>query len=72
MLAFADWRFRHGGARDQAIKDLFGMSAVRFDQQINALLDNPDALPHAPQTVARLRRIREQNRQRRSVRLTAR
>ncbi|WP_448699646.1 DUF3263 domain-containing protein, partial [Streptomyces avidinii] len=38
---------------------------VRYYQLLNALMDDPRALAHAPGTVNRLRRIREAQRARR-------
>jgi hypothetical protein len=53
------------GPRDRAIREEFGMRPVRYFQVLNALLDDPRALQHAPVTVNRLRRVRDENRRRR-------
>jgi hypothetical protein len=66
LIDFAGRFYVHDGAREQAIRDLFGMSATRYWQQVNALLDRPAALAYAPVTVNRLRRLREQRRLNRS------
>lgn len=56
------WKFR--GAKDQAIRDRFDVTAVRYYQLINALIDRPEARAARPMVVKRLRRIREQRRAR--------
>jgi len=45
-------------AKEQAIRDQFGVSATRYYQMLNALLDNPAALAHDAVLVKRLRRLR--------------
>lgn len=52
------WWQRPGG-KDQALRDQFGLDPTRYYQQLNALIDRPEALAHAPTVVGRLRRIRE-------------
>ena len=44
--------------QEQAIRELFGMSATRYYQILNALIDCPDALAFDPMLVKRLRRLR--------------
>jgi hypothetical protein len=51
------WRF--AGAKESAIKDLFDLSAPRYYQILNDLIDRPDALEASPMLVKRLRRLRE-------------
>ncbi|WP_411101566.1 DUF3263 domain-containing protein [Streptomyces sp. cmx-4-9] len=53
------------GAKERAIRETLGMTPVRYYQLLNALMDDPRALAHAPGTVNRLRRIREAQRSRR-------
>ena len=50
------WKF--AGAKEQAV-DKFGMSATRYYQTLNALIDDPAALAQDPLLVKRLRRLRE-------------
>ena len=66
VLRFARTRWLHDGARDTAIRDLFGLSTVRYDQWLNALLDNPAAYVEQPVLVNRLRRLRDVRRARRT------
>ncbi|MEW2375903.1 DUF3263 domain-containing protein [Micromonospora sp. NPDC047812] len=58
ILAFEQQWWRHAGAKEQAIRDTFGLSATRYYQLLNALLDNPAALAAEPVLVGRLRRLR--------------
>ena len=58
MLDFERQWWKHAGAKEQAIRDLFDLSTTRYYQLLNALLDNPAALAHDPVLVKRLRRLR--------------
>ncbi len=53
-----DW-WRFAGAKESAIKELFDLSAPRYYQLLNDLIDRADALEAAPMLVKRLRRLRE-------------
>lgn len=66
------WR-SHAGAKEQAIRAEFGLSAARYYQLLGALIDSPLALARDPMLVKRLHRMREaraQARARRSARPT--
>ena len=58
ILAFERRWWKHAGAKEQAIRDRFQLSATRYYKLLNALLDEPAALAHDPVLVQRLRRIR--------------
>src|SRR3954447_963490 len=58
ILAFEKQWWKHAGAKEQAIRDTFGLSATRYYQLLNALLDKPAAMERDPVLVARLRRLR--------------
>ncbi|GIJ75653.1 Protein of unknown function [Micromonospora phaseoli] len=58
ILAFERQWWRHAGAKEQAIRDRFGLSATRYYQVLNTLLDNPAALAADPVLVGRLIRLR--------------
>ncbi|MHB8452424.1 MAG: DUF3263 domain-containing protein [Mycobacteriales bacterium] len=58
ILAFERHWWKYAGAKEQAIRDLFGLSPARYYQVLGALLDNPAALLADPMLVKRLRRIR--------------
>jgi hypothetical protein len=58
ILAFERKWWRHAGSKEQAIRDTFALSATRYYQLLNGLLDDPRALAHDPVLVGRLRRLR--------------
>ncbi|MFR9779316.1 DUF3263 domain-containing protein [Micromonospora sp. MS34] len=58
ILAFEQRWWKHAGAKEQAIRDTFGLSATRYYQLLNALLDHPAALAAEPVLIGRLRRLR--------------
>ncbi|GAB4103718.1 DUF3263 domain-containing protein [Micromonospora taraxaci] len=58
ILAFEQQWWRHAGAKEQAVRDTFGVSSTRYYQLLNGLLDNPAALAADPVLVGRLRRLR--------------
>ncbi|MFC7482178.1 DUF3263 domain-containing protein [Luedemannella flava] len=68
ILTFERQWWRHAGAKEQAIRDLFGISPTRYYQSLNALLDNPAALSHDPTLVKRLRRLRATRQRSRNTR----
>ena len=68
MLAFERQWWRYAGAKEQAIRDLFGMSATRYYQMLNAMIDEPAALAYDPMLVKRLRRLRTSRQAARSAR----
>ncbi len=55
-------------AKDAEIRSRFGFSSTRYYQELNLLLDDPDALAYSPLLVKRLRRLRERRQQNRSAR----
>jgi Protein of unknown function (DUF3263) len=58
VLAFERSWWRQPGAKEQAISDLLGLSATRYYQLLNELIDRPEALGFDPVLVKRLRRQR--------------
>lgn len=58
ILAFERRWWRHAGAKEQAIRDVFDLSPTRYYQLLNKLLDEPAALAADPVLVGRLRRLR--------------
>ena len=60
ILQFERQWWKYAGAKESAIKDLFDMSATRYYQVLNALIDNPHALEADPMLIKRLRRLRSQ------------
>jgi hypothetical protein len=63
VLDFERRRWRNAGTKEQAVRDTFDLSATRYYQILNALLDEPEALAYAPALVGRLRRIRDARQQ---------
>jgi hypothetical protein len=51
--------WKYAGAKEDEIRRRFQLSATRYYQVVNALLDRPEALAYAPMTVKRLRRLRK-------------
>jgi len=68
ILGFERQWWKYAGAKEQAIKDLFGLSATRYYQVLNALIDRPEALVADPMLVKRLRRLRTTRQRSRSAR----
>jgi hypothetical protein len=60
------WRF--AGAKETAIKELFDLTAPRYYQLLNDLIDRQDAMAAAPMLVKRLRRLRAARMSARSAR----
>ena len=67
LLAFERQWWKFAGAKEQAIRDKFGMSATRYYQVLNALIDKPEALAQDPLLVKRLRRLRATRQRNRSA-----
>ena len=68
VLAFERQWWKYAGAKEQAIRELFDMSATRYYQVLNALIDSPAALEHDPMLVKRLRRMRSTRQRARTAR----
>ena len=68
ILTFERQWWQYAGAKEQAIRELFGMSATRYYQVLNALIDRPEALAADPMLVKRLRRLRASRQRARSAR----
>jgi hypothetical protein len=68
ILAFERQWWKYAGAKEQAIRDLFDMSATRYYQVLNTLIDHPAALAHDPMLVKRLRRLRASRQRTRQAR----
>ena len=68
ILAFERQWWKYAGAKEQAIRELFDLSATRYYQVLNALIDDPAALAHDPMLVKRLRRMRSSRQRARTAR----
>ena len=62
ILAFERQWWKYAGSKEDAIKELFSMSATRYYQVLGALLESPDAVDYDPLVVRRLRRLRDRRR----------
>ena len=68
ILEFERQWWKYSGAKEQAIRELFGMSATRYYQVLNALVDHPAALSFDPMLIKRLQRMRSTRARNRSAR----
>jgi hypothetical protein len=69
ILAFEKQWWRNAGSKEQAIRERFQISATRYYQLLNALLDDEAALALEPEVVKRLRRLRAARQRARSGRV---
>lgn len=71
ILDFEREWFRYPGGKEQGIREKFDLSATRYYQILNALLDTEAALAHDPLLVKRLRRLRDERQRNRSAKRLA-
>jgi len=67
VLGFERQWWKYSGAKEAAIRELFDMSATRYYQLINSLIDTPEAMEFDPMMVKRLRRMRSSRQASRSA-----
>ncbi len=60
MLEFERTWWRHAGAKESSIEELFNLTPPAYYQLLNNLIDRPAALMAEPLLVKRLLRLREQ------------
>jgi Protein of unknown function (DUF3263) len=68
ILAFERQWWKYAGAKEQALREQFDMSATRYYQVLNSLIDRPEAIAFDPMLVKRLRRLRTARQRARSAR----
>jgi Protein of unknown function (DUF3263) len=68
ILDFERQWWKYAGAKETAVREKFDMSATRYYQVLNALIDRPEALEADPLLVRRLRRLRAARQRQRSAR----
>jgi hypothetical protein len=68
ILALERQWWKYAGAKEQAIRELFDLSATHYYQILNALIDTEHALAHDPMLVKRLRRLRTSRQRARTAR----
>lgn len=59
MLDFEKSWWRHAGAKESSIKELFNLTPPSYYQLLNNLIDKKEALISEPILVKRLRRLRD-------------
>ena len=69
ILDFERSWWKHAGVKEQAIRERFEMSATKYYQVLNELLERPEALAHDPILVKRLKRLRTYRQRQRVARL---
>lgn len=69
VLDFERSWWKHAGVKERAIRERFDMSATRYYQLLNELLENPAAEAYDPILVKRLRRLRSYRQRQRVARL---
>ena len=68
VLDFERQWWKYAGAKETAVRERFDMSATRYYQVLNALIERPAALAYDPMLVHRLRRLRAARAAQRSAR----
>jgi hypothetical protein len=69
ILDFERTWWKHAGVKEQAIRERFDMSATRYYQLLNELLEKSEAMDHDPILVKRLKRLRTYRQRQRVARL---
>jgi len=70
ILDFERQWWKHAGAKEDAIRSEFSLSAARYYQVLGALIDRRDALVYDPMLVKRLQRMRDARSAARAARST--
>ena len=68
ILEFERYWWKYAGAKERAIREQFDMSATRYYQLLNEIIDMPDALAYDPILVKRLQRLRAFRQRQRTAR----
>lgn len=58
ILEFERYWWKYAGAKERAIREQFDLSATRYYQLLNEIIDLADALAYDPILVKRLQRLR--------------
>jgi hypothetical protein len=58
ILEFERFWWKYAGAKERAIKESLDMSATRYYQLLNQIIDMPEAVAYDPILVKRLQRLR--------------
>jgi hypothetical protein len=68
ILEFERQWLSHAGAKEEAIRAEFALSAARYYQLLNAVIDLPGAVRADPMLIKRLQRARDERSQMRAAR----
>lgn len=68
ILAFERSWWKQGGSKERSVRERFGLSATRYYQILNELIDSAAALEEDPMLIRRLRRRREARQKQRAAR----
>ena len=68
ILEFERQWWSHAGAKEEAIRAEFALSAARYYQLLNAVIDLPGAVRADPMLIKRLQRARDERSQMRAAR----
>jgi hypothetical protein len=71
ILTFEREWWRYATAKEQAARDLFGLTPGDYHRTLSRLIDLDEALEHDPLLVRRLRRLRATRRRHRATRRTS-
>ncbi|AWR22021.1 MULTISPECIES: DUF3263 domain-containing protein [Aurantimicrobium] len=69
ILDFEREWWQHPGAKEDAIRQTFGLSPARYYQVLGKLMDSEAALAYDPMLVKRLKRVRDDRRSSRQKRI---
>lgn len=67
VLDVASRTWKYAGAKEDHVRRTTGLTPIRYYQVLNSLTGNADAWEYAPQALARVVRLRERNRLRRTA-----
>jgi hypothetical protein len=67
MLALERLWWQYAGAKEQKVRDRFGVSMQTYYARVNRLIDREDAMAFDPLLVKRLRRLRDDRKRSRSI-----
>jgi hypothetical protein len=59
ILDFEREWWRHAGAKEEAIRETFGLSTARYYQILNVVIESENAVRYDPMLVGRLQRVRD-------------
>lgn len=68
ILAFEREWWQHVGSKEIQVRERFGVSATRYYQMLNRILESPAAMAEDPMLVRRLQRMRAARQRQRAAR----